>query len=201
MHEPEPLTPPATAVAPESIPPASDASAAVSVSDDAMMRGIVFDDTTPVFEPLHPAARWSMAIGPAIGFFVPYIPLATTALVAWNGPGGVVKFGLFVLGAVVLLTLVWMYSGARFRAARFALTDDSLRIRRGVFWHSETLVPRSRVQHTDLNRGPIDRQFGMATLKVYTAGTKLASVSLDGLPEARAVELRDALVSDADDAL
>ena len=74
-------------------------------------------------------------------------------------------------------------------------------MRRGVFWRSETLVPRSRVQHIDLNRGPLDRRFGLATLKVYTAGTKLASVSVDGLPEARAAQLRDALVSHDDDAV
>lgn len=185
MHASDPLPPAAT---PESAPPAPD------------LRDMSHPDDTP-FEPLHPAARYSMAIGAMLGFGLPYIPLATVALVAWDGPGSLAKFGIFVLGAIVLLALVWTYSGARFRATRFALTEDSLRIRRGVFWLSETLVPRSRVQHTDLNRGPIDRRFGMATLKVYTAGTKLASVSLDGLPDARAVELRDALVSDADDAL
>ena len=57
------------------------------------------------------------------------------------------------------------------------------------------------MQHIDLNRGPLDRRFGLATLKVYTAGTKLASVSVDGLPEARAAQLRDALVSHDDDAV
>lgn len=161
----------------------------------------VIDD--PVFEPLHPYARYSIALGTLLGFGVLYVPLATVLLVAWdlNGVGALGKFGLFVLGLGFVVAASWLYANARFRRARFALTDDGLRIRRGVFWQSEILVPRSRVQHTDLNRGPIDRQLGMASLKVYTAGTKLASVSLDGLPDARAVELRDALVSDDDDAV
>lgn len=157
----------------------------------------------PVFEPLHPYARYSIALGTLIGFAFLYVPLATVALVLWDsgGVGALGKFGLFAAGFGLVVAASWLYANARFRRARFALTDDGLRIRRGVFWQSEILVPRSRVQHTDLNRGPIDRQLGMASLKVYTAGTKLASVSLDGLPDARAVELRDALVSDDDDAV
>lgn len=160
-------------------------------------------DTAPVFESLHPHARWSIAIGAAIGFGALYVPPAIVTLVAWDsaGLGGLAKFGLFVLGFVLVMAWSWWYANARYRHARFALTADGLRIRRGVFWRSEVLVPRSRVQHTDLNRGPIDRQLGMASLKVFTAGTRLASVSLDGLPDERAVELRDALVSDDDDAV
>ena len=104
-----------------------------------------------------------------------------------------------VAGGVAVLA--WMYGSASYRHARFALSADGLHIRRGVFWRSEVLVPRSRVQHTDLNRGPIDRHLGIATLKVFTAGTKLASVALAGLPDARAIQLRDALVSDDDDAV
>ena len=157
----------------------------------------------PVFEMLHPFARWGMRLGTLAGFGVLYVPPAAIVLAAWDPPGlGVFgKLGLFVLGLAAVAWLAWLYANASYRHARFALTDDGLRIRRGVFWRSEILVPRSRVQHTDLNRGPIDRHFGLATLKVYTAGTKLASVALSGLPDARAVELRDALVSEDDDAV
>lgn len=157
----------------------------------------------PAFEPLHPAARWSTLIATLIGYCALYVPITTVALVVWNpsdvSSGG--KFALFLLGLACVIVLAWVYSGARHRATRFALNDEGLRIRRGVFWQSEVLVPRSRVQHTDLSRGPLDRRFGMATLKVYTAGSKLASVGLDGIPEARALALRDALVNDDDDAV
>lgn len=157
----------------------------------------------PAFEMLHPFARWGMRLGTLAGFGVLYVPPAAIVLAAWDPPGlsGLGKFGVFVLGLAVVAWLAWLHANASYRHARFALTDDGLRIRRGVFWRSEILVPRSRVQHTDLNRGPIDRHFGLATLKVYTAGTKLASVALSGLPDARAVELRDALVSEDDDAV
>lgn len=148
------------------------------------------------FEALHPNARWGFLIATAIGFLMPYVPLASVLLAAWDsaGLGLLAKVGLFASGAALVLLLAWRVGMARFARTCFRFDVDTLRIRRGVVWHSETLVPRSRVQHTDVNRGPLDRYLGLTTLKLYTAGTKLASVSLDGLPEARALELRDALI-------
>jgi membrane protein YdbS with pleckstrin-like domain len=52
-----------------------------------------------------------------------------------------------------------------------------LEIRRGVFWRSVVNVPRSRVQHTDVSQGPLERSYGLGTLIVYTAGTDHAQVN------------------------
>ena len=155
------------------------------------------------WEQLHPKARMGLRLSAILGFVLPYTLPAAILLMAWDAPGlsALAKFGLFVLGLALLTWLGWRYGNARYTRTAFALDDSGLRIRRGVVWRSETLVPRSRVQHTDINRGPLDRHFGLATLKVYTAGTKLASVALDGLPEVRALELRDALVNRDDDAV
>lgn len=115
---------------------------------------------------------------------------------------GAVLAAVVQLAAVMALGLgVHLYAGASHRRLRWRLDEVGLRIRRGVWWRAETLVPLSRLQHVDLNRGPIERRYGLASLKVYTAGTRLASVDLTGLADARAVELRDALISDDDDAV
>lgn len=158
---------------------------------------------TPLWESLHPRAFLGMCAATLIGFVLPYVPVATIALTAWDSAGlsAMSKLLVFCAGLIAVAIGAWRLARARFARTAFALDAAGLRIRRGVFWRSETLVPRSRVQHTDLNRGPLDRHFGLATLKVYTAGTKFASVALDGLPDARAMELRDALLSEDDDAL
>ena len=75
---------------------------------------------------------------------------------------------------------------------------NRLRVRRGVVWHKEILVPRSRVQHLDIERGPIERHFGLATLVVHTAGTRLHALRQPGLLDADALALRDALLPEAD---
>ena len=60
-------------------------------------------------------------------------------------------------------------------------------------------MPRSRVQHLDIERGPIERRFGLATLGVHTAGTRLSALRQGGFRDADAVALRDALLPEAGD--
>ena len=66
-------------------------------------------------------------------------------------------------------------------------------------WRSVTHVPRSRVQHTDVSQGPLERRYGLGTLVVYTAGTDHARVSLPGLAWETALALRDELRLDRSD--
>ena len=152
------------------------------------------------WESLHPRARIGLR-ATALAAILPAMVPTLVVLVAWDSArlSFLAKLGVFLLVMGVLATIAWRYADRRHAHTRFALDEAGLRIRRGVLWHSETLIPRSRVQHIDLNRGPLDRRFGLATLKVFTAGTRLASVGLDGLPAERAVELRDALVVTDDD--
>lgn len=89
--------------------------------------------------------------------------------------------------------LCWPMVSYRHRSYR--VDNQGLEIRRGVFWKTSLYVPRSRVQHTDVNQGPIERYFGLSHLVIHTAGTSNASVTLEGLAKEIAVELRDHLVS------
>jgi membrane protein YdbS with pleckstrin-like domain len=54
------------------------------------------------------------------------------------------------------------------------------------------------VQHTDIQRGPLDRRLGLAELLIHTAGTQMATVRLPGLTADRASALRDALLEGHD---
>ena len=91
-----------------------------------------------------------------------------------------------------------MWPGVRYRNTSYRVDALGLTIRRGVLVRSEVSVPRTRVQHTDVNRGPVERAFGLATLVVYTAGTEHSSVLLGGLTEADAVAVRDFLIEGDD---
>jgi hypothetical protein len=71
---------------------------------------------------------------------------------------------------------------------------DGLQIRRGVFWRTVIDVPRSRVQHTDVSQGPLERRFGLGALVVYTAGTDHSRVDLRGLSHDTAFAIRDHLL-------
>ena len=79
---------------------------------------------------------------------------------------------------------------------------SGLEILRGVYWRTITNVPRSRVQHTDVSQGPLERRYGLGTLMVYTAGTQHSQVTLSGLDFTVARRIRAHLLpSDQGDAV
>ena len=44
---------------------------------------------------------------------------------------------------------------------RTRVDDHGIQIQRGVYWRALTNVPRSRVQHTDVRQGPLERRYGL----------------------------------------
>lgn len=86
-----------------------------------------------------------------------------------------------------------LFVARRTRAIGYALRDDDLVFRRGLFFARMVAVPYGRLQMVDLRRGPIDRMLGLASLKTLTASPSSA-VEIPGLPEAEAQQLRDHLI-------
>lgn len=110
-------------------------------------------------------------------------------------PGTELLLALGLLLAYLLFAGLSLYMpGVRYRYASYRVDERGIEIRRGVFWRSVTTVPKSRVQHTDVTQGPIDRSFGLSTLVIHTAGTQDAVVTLGGLAHAVALSIRDYLI-------
>lgn len=82
---------------------------------------------------------------------------------------------------------------ARYNARGYQISNDRLRVVRGVLFHSDTVVPFGRVQHIDVDQGPIERALGIATMTLHTAGSHNASVRLPGLGHELAVEMRETI--------
>ena len=104
-------------------------------------------------------------------------------------------------GAVVLLVGgfgIW-WPPIEYRHRGYQISENGLQIRKGVWWRAIIDVPRSRVQHTDVTQGPVQRRFGLGTLVVHTAGTMSATVQLEGLGHETALALRDRLTGADDD--
>jgi membrane protein YdbS with pleckstrin-like domain len=107
-------------------------------------------------------------------------------------------WALVLAGGVVAACVLGTWLGYRgWRSSAWKLDATGLHVRRGVWWRKEVLVPRSRVQHLDIERGPIERNFGLATLVVHTAGSRVHALRQPGFADADAVALRDVLVPDS----
>ncbi len=98
--------------------------------------------------------------------------------------------------ALVALTIAWYWPKIAYQYKSYRIGIEGLEIQSGVWWRQVVDVPHSRIQHTDVNQGPIERYFGLATLVIHTAGAHNAEVEIEGLGHRRALELRDLLVRD-----
>ena len=102
---------------------------------------------------------------------------------------------LFWLAASSLLAWhAYRWPPLDYRHTSYRVDGQGIEIRKGVYWRVVIHVPRSRVQHTDVSEGPVERRFGLGTLVIYTAGTDHARVDLAGLEHAVALRLRDHLL-------
>jgi len=96
-------------------------------------------------------------------------------------------------GWVALVALGAVHAVFAHRIWQFDLQDDALFLVRGVLTRTDTSVPYVRVQHVDTTRGPVERAAGLASVVVYTAGSRGADITIPGLRPERATELRERL--------
>jgi uncharacterized protein len=102
--------------------------------------------------------------------------------------------GTFIVPALVLAAYVtWVIPTRKYKYWGYHMGSDRLRIVRGYLFFSDTIVPFGRIQHIDVEQGPIQRPYGLATLQVHTAGNHNNMVALPGLAHADALMMREAI--------
>jgi membrane protein YdbS with pleckstrin-like domain len=130
---------------------------------------------------------------------------------------GVLAFALLgaLIGAVLLLAnpvLGWVVIGVdvvvavvrlviaprRVRSIGYVLRADDLVFRRGILFSRLVAVPYGRMQLVDVNRGPVARLLGLADLRLVTAAAT-SNITIPGLPEPVAAEVRDLLIDRAEE--
>ena len=151
------------------------------------------------FHALDPQSIVAARIAGAIAAAAVSLPMLLAVLAAAvAAPLGAARafaaLGAWAAASALLAIWCFAWPRVRYRHLRYRLDPQGFTILRGVVWRSVTSVPKSRVQHTDVSQGPLERTFDLATLVVHTAGTQDASVSLGGLPHGVALRIRDYLI-------
>ncbi len=106
---------------------------------------------------------------------------------------------VWIPAGIVLVIMAWTLAilPRQARAYGFQLRADDLVFRRGILWQRFVAVPYGRMQLVDITHGPLDRGFGIAQLKLVTAAAS-TGVTIPGLPQATAEQLRDVLIEVAE---
>ncbi len=131
------------------------------------------------WEPLDPRylrSRWS---GDAIFAAVVVVAaiLVTVLLPADSVPRWIPGLVGVVLLALVALAawLQWL----EINRLGYLIRDHDFSYRSGVISRTVTTVPFARVQHVSIDRGPVARAFGLATLNLRTAGSGVVVPGVD----------------------
>lgn len=145
----------------------------------------------PGFERPDVRVLWVWRISNLItyGVIALIILVVTGILVRFGEPPRILLFALipFGLWGITAITLKKQYE-----AWEFGLTDEALEMRHGWIWRQRRVVARDRIQHIDLNSGPLDRRNDLMQVVIYTAGTTVGMIP--GLRTERALQLRAELV-------
>jgi membrane protein YdbS with pleckstrin-like domain len=139
---------------------------------------------------LHPSpALWRMRKAEIV--IVTAVLALVFGLVFLAAQGGLAA--LVSLGTVVVLgaASAW-FVRRRYRAWRYQERHEDLIVARGVMVQRLSVVPYGRMQFVEVTAGPIERTFGLSTVKLHTAAAA-SDARIPGLEREEAARLRDRL--------
>jgi membrane protein YdbS with pleckstrin-like domain len=157
------------------------------MNDDPAVSAGPFDPTGIEW---HPAQKGLLNVR-LLGMAIPAVLVLIAGLVSWL-PLETPELGITAAAVVVFFVVQLILTPRRVRALGWAIRDRDLFVRHGVLIRRLAIVPYTRVQYVDLTAGPVERLFGLTTLKVNTAAQGTA-VTIPGMSPGQAAELRELL--------
>lgn len=110
----------------------------------------------------------------------------------------VVEYWHTALGAAAILLIMalmmTLWVARRYRLTGYQVQTQAVHFRTGALWRTQTAVAVNRIQHVEITQGPVERYFRLARLVIYTAGGSGSDLSIPGLPQITAEQVRDQLL-------
>ncbi len=93
-------------------------------------------------------------------------------------------FMLLLAGLISRLVII------KSRLKGIAMREHDMAYRSGLWWRKTVMLAFNRVQHVEVSSGPLQRKYGLASLKFFTAGGSSVDLKVDGLSRERAEQIR-----------
>jgi|TARA_B110000503_G_scaffold23205_1_gene36154 hypothetical protein len=97
---------------------------------------------------------------------------------------------LYVMLSVVFMLILFLKI-IGFKKRKYAVREKDISYKKGVFFRSLTTVPFNRIQHIEIDQGPVARYFGLVALSVFTAGDSSDDLKVSGLLKKDAVQIKE----------
>ncbi|MCG1035447.1 PH domain-containing protein [Polaribacter sargassicola] len=94
-----------------------------------------------------------------------------------------------VFTLVFIITCFITYVG--FKKRKYAIREKDVSYKSGIFFKKITTVPFSRIQHIEVDEGPVSRFFKLASLSVFTAGDSSDDLEIKGITKIEALEIKE----------
>ena len=124
-----------------------------------------------------------------VAIFMAFLIIPGVITILADAPG-FVPIMIFIAWAVLFIAQMMMIP-LGFKKKSYSLREKDITWRTGLLWHSVTTIPFLRVQHCEVNRGPLEQIFGLASLKVYTAGGGSTDLQIPGLLPDDAAKMKE----------
>jgi membrane protein YdbS with pleckstrin-like domain len=126
----------------------------------------------------------TLLVAPII-FTIPAVIIGVASGLWWISA---IIWGFAAVIVIIRLVLV----GRTYRSWGYVEREDDLYITHGVLFRSLVAVPYGRMQLVEVESGPLERAFGIATVTLKTASVE-TNATIPGLPPEEAARLRDRL--------
>ena len=122
------------------------------------------------------------------------VVVAVLAAVALAIAGSVLAAVVTVVVVFAVCAAAFVVVGRNYDSWGYAERGADLLVTHGVMWRRLVVVPYGRMQLVDVTAGPIERKFGISTLRLHTASAG-TDARIHGLTAAEATRLRDRLAA------
>lgn len=129
-----------------------------------------------------------------INFFIYFIPLLITLIILdlyvfsddIKAYQIIIFTSFFIFFGAILLYVILM-----FPLRMYAVRYKDISYKSGLFFRTLTTVPFSRIQHVEIDEGPISRVFKLASISVYTAGDSSDDLIIKGIKREKALQIKE----------
>jgi membrane protein YdbS with pleckstrin-like domain len=122
------------------------------------------------------------------------VVVALVAAVVSVIAGSVLAAVVAVVVVLVICAAAFVVVGRNYDSWGYAERGADLLVTHGVMWRRLVVVPYGRMQLVDVTAGPVERKFGISTLRLHTASAG-TDARIHGLTAAEATRLRDRLAA------
>lgn len=101
---------------------------------------------------------------------------------------------LILIGLFAFVLLSVGLGKLSFKKRGYAFRQHDVLYKSGIISETTTIIPYNRVQHVALHEGFIARQFGLASIQIFTAGGGNSDIEIPGIEKNKAQDIKQLLM-------